>query len=98
MMEWTESPALRGHMEAVAACMVAYAARMEPAEAERWFAAGLLHDFDYEKHPGEAEHPFIGVEHLRVLESTKRFFPLYLVTLSTAVLPARQRWRRPCSL
>ena len=67
MMEWTESPALRGHMEAVAACMVAYAARMEPAEVERWFAAGLLHDFDYEKHPGEAEHPFIGVEHLRGL-------------------------------
>ena len=42
MMEWTESPALRGHMEAVAACMVAYAARMEPAEAERWFAAGSV--------------------------------------------------------
>ncbi len=67
MMEWTESPALRGHMEAVAACMRAYGGRLQPAEAERWFIAGLLHDFDYEKHPTEAEHPFVGVEHLRSL-------------------------------
>lgn len=67
MMEWTESPALRGHMEAVAACMGAYAERFEPGEAERWLITGLLHDFDYEKHPAEEEHPFIGVEHLRGL-------------------------------
>ncbi|MCA9291715.1 MAG: HD domain-containing protein [Phycisphaerales bacterium] len=65
MHEWTENPALRVHMEAVAACMGAYAARLAPNDADRWVVAGLLHDFDYEKHPTPAEHPFVGVTHLR---------------------------------
>ncbi len=68
MEEWTESPALRIHMEAVAACMGAYASRLEPDGHDRWVIAGLLHDFDYERHPTEAEHPFVGVERLRSLE------------------------------
>ncbi len=65
MREWTASEALRVHMEAVAACMGAYAQVLEPEQEERWVIAGLLHDFDYEKHPTAKEHPFIGVEHLR---------------------------------
>lgn len=67
MREWTPSPALRAHMEAVAACMAAYAARTAPGETDRWTVAGLLHDFDYEKHPSREEHPYVGVEHLRSL-------------------------------
>lgn len=67
MEEWTESPALRIHMEAVAACMEAYANRLAPDDTERWIVAGLLHDFDYEKHPSPEEHPFVGVEHLTSL-------------------------------
>ena len=67
MEEWTANPALRIHMEAVAACMDAYAQKMAPDERERWVVAGLLHDFDYEKHPTQEEHPFVGVEHLRTL-------------------------------
>src|SRR5262245_18213380 len=50
MNEWTPSPALRVHMECVAACMGAYAERLEPAQKDRWILCGLLHDFDYEKH------------------------------------------------
>lgn len=65
MEEWTESNALRVHMECVAACMGAYAERLEPQERDRWIVAGLLHDFDYEKHPSKEEHPFIGIAHLR---------------------------------
>lgn len=69
MHEWTQSPALRVHMECVASCMAAYAERLEPVQKDRWIICGLLHDFDYEKHPSKAEHPFVGVEHLRTLRS-----------------------------
>ncbi|MHC5022480.1 MAG: HD domain-containing protein [Planctomycetota bacterium] len=65
MHEWTQSPALRIHMESVAACMAAYADELAPSERERWQVAGLLHDFDYEKFPSLEEHPKKGVEHLR---------------------------------
>lgn len=64
MREWTASESLRAHMEAVAACMGAYAASLEPEQADRWIVAGLLHDFDYEKHPTPQEHPSVGVKHL----------------------------------
>ncbi|HBS30049.1 MAG TPA: HAD family hydrolase [Phycisphaerales bacterium] len=67
MHEWTESPSLRAHMEAVAACMGAYARRLAPDEADRWVSCGLLHDFDYERHPSKEEHPFVGVRHLESL-------------------------------
>lgn len=65
MHEWTQSVALRNHMECVAVCMAAYAARYEPDQRDRWIVAGLLHDMDYDKHPTPREHPFVGVEHLR---------------------------------
>jgi len=65
MHDWVESPALRIHMECVSACMGAAALRHEPDQEERWRIAGLLHDFDYEKHPTREEHPFVGIEHLR---------------------------------
>jgi putative nucleotidyltransferase with HDIG domain len=65
MHEWTLSDALRVHMECVAACMAAYADRLEPQQRDRWIVCGLLHDIDYEKHPSREEHPFVGVEHLR---------------------------------
>jgi predicted hydrolase (HD superfamily) len=68
MNEWTQSPALRVHMECVAACMGAYAQKMQPDQKDRWVVAGLLHDMDYERHPSqEAGHPFVAVEHLRGL-------------------------------
>src|SRR5688572_227128 len=64
--EWVQSPALRVHMEAVAACMGAYADMLAPDQRGRWVVAGLLHDMDYERHPSqEAGHPFVAVEHLR---------------------------------
>lgn len=65
MREWTQSDALRIHMESVAACMGAYADRLAPHDRDRWVVAGLLHDMDYEKHPTMEEHPFVAVEHLR---------------------------------
>lgn len=67
MNEWVASPSLRTHMEAVAACMGTYARRLDPSQVERWTVAGLLHDFDYERHPTSAEHPFVGVKELERL-------------------------------
>ena len=67
MHEWVASPSLRAHMEAVAACTGAYAVKLAPGEGDRWTVAGLLHDYDYEKHPTPAEHPFVGVKNLESL-------------------------------
>ena len=65
MHEWVASPALRTHMECVAACMGAHAERLEPAQVERWRVCGLLHDMDWERHPTREEHPFVAVKFLR---------------------------------
>ena len=51
--------------------MVAYARKFGENEND-WAVAGLLHDFDYERYPNEAqaadaEHPSEGVRHLRSL-------------------------------
>ena len=67
MHEWVASPALRVHMECVAACMAAYARQLAPDDVERWRVCGLLHDFDWERHPTLEEHPVVGVAHLRAL-------------------------------
>lgn len=75
LRSWTASESLIKHGLAVAACTERYGAQ----EAERlglageaaakfvelYRCAGLLHDFDYEKHPTPAEHPFVGVAYLR---------------------------------
>ena len=76
MHEWTQSEALRIHMECVAACMAAYADKREPAEKNRWTVCGLLHDFDYEKHPSREEHPFVGVKRLREHHSPSSTSPV----------------------
>jgi len=67
MHEWVISPALRTHMESVGACLKAYAKRLDPGREEAWHVVGLLHDFDYERHPTPEEHPVVGVRHLETL-------------------------------
>lgn len=69
MTAWTASPALRVHMHAVALAMRHFAPRYG-ADPEWWGVVGLLHDFDYERHPNadhaaDREHPAEGVRHLR---------------------------------
>jgi putative nucleotidyltransferase with HDIG domain len=63
--EWVSNPALRHHMECVAACMGAYAEAVDPPSRDRWVLAGLLHDLDWERHPTQDEHPRVGVAFLR---------------------------------
>lgn len=57
--EFVQSDALRRHMLAVEACMVAYAEKFGE-NPEPWAITGLLHDFDWEIHPSLPEHPTQG--------------------------------------
>jgi predicted hydrolase (HD superfamily) len=77
LQEWTKGESLRKHAMAVSVCTEAYgvmeAERLglsgdEAAEfVDLYASAGLLHDMDYERHPTQTEHPFVGVKHLREL-------------------------------
>jgi putative nucleotidyltransferase with HDIG domain len=59
MHEYTESDALRKHMYAVEAAMRAYA-KQYGEDQDEWGIVGLLHDFDYERHPNDDHHPTEG--------------------------------------
>jgi len=77
LTEWTQGESLRKHALAVEICVTACG----EAEADRlgfsgdarakfielYTTTGLLHDFDYERHPTPAEHPFVGVRELERL-------------------------------
>lgn len=67
--EHTEGAGLRKHALSVEAAMRAYARKMGEDE-DLWAITGILHDFDYEKHPSREEHPFVGC---RIL--TERGYP-----------------------
>lgn len=68
--EWTTSPGLRKHALAVEVCTRSYGERQASRLgltgddalhfAEQYSIAGLLHDFDYDRHPSLEEHPYVG--------------------------------------
>jgi predicted hydrolase (HD superfamily) len=68
--QYTQSTGLLKHALAVEACMEAYGEQQagqlqlsgDAADhlIETYRTTGLLHDFDYEKYPSAAEHPFVG--------------------------------------
>jgi putative nucleotidyltransferase with HDIG domain len=64
LTEFTQSESLRKHALAVEACMRAYARKLGGDEA-LWGLVGLIHDFDYEKHPSAEDHPYKGNQILK---------------------------------
>jgi len=64
LTEWTKGESLRKHALAVEAAVRGYA-RTFNANEDEWAIVGLLHDFDYERYPTAADHPFRGCEELR---------------------------------
>jgi predicted hydrolase (HD superfamily) len=64
LTEWTKSESLRKHAMAVEAAVRGYA-RTFGANEDEWGLVGLLHDFDYERYPTPADHPFRGCDELR---------------------------------
>jgi putative nucleotidyltransferase with HDIG domain len=61
---YTQSEALLRHALGVEACMGWYARHFGEDE-ELWRVVGLLHDFDYERHPTLDKHPQDGAPILR---------------------------------
>jgi predicted hydrolase (HD superfamily) len=64
LTEWTLSESLRKHALAVEAAVRGYA-RLFGEDETAWGVVALLHDFDYEKYPTAADHPFRGCEELQ---------------------------------
>lgn len=64
LAEYTQNENLVKHALSVEAAMRHYAERLG-GDVEVWGAAGLLHDFDYERYPTLEDHPFRGAEILR---------------------------------
>jgi predicted hydrolase (HD superfamily) len=75
--EFTQGPSLLKHALAVESCVRAYGEQEvlhlglvgddASQRVEVYAATGLLHDFDYERHPTPNEHPFVGVRELERL-------------------------------
>jgi putative nucleotidyltransferase with HDIG domain len=73
LCEYTKNENLRKHALAVEAAVRGYARRFGEDE-QAWAAVALLHDFDYERFPTLADHPFRGAEILK-----ERGYPDFVV-------------------
>ena len=73
LKEFTAGQGLLKHAMAVETAVRGYA-RLFGEDEETWGIVGLLHDFDYERWPAPADHPFRGAEILKA-----RGYPEYMI-------------------
>ena len=73
LTEFTQNENLQKHALAVEAAVRGYA-RQFGEDDVAWGVTALLHDFDYDRYPDLADHPFKGAEILR-----ERGYPEWLV-------------------
>ena len=73
LTEFTQNENLQKHALAVEAAVRGYA-RQFGEDDVAWAVTALLHDFDYDRYPDLADHPFKGAEILR-----ERGYPEWLV-------------------
>jgi putative nucleotidyltransferase with HDIG domain len=73
LTEFTQNENLQKHALAVEAAVRGYA-RQFGGDDVAWSVTALLHDFDYDRYPDLADHPFKGAEILR-----ERGYPEWLV-------------------
>jgi putative nucleotidyltransferase with HDIG domain len=90
LTEYTQNESLIKHALAVEAAMRAYARHFGESE-EEWGAVGLLHDFDYERHPTLDEHPLKGAEILRTKGYPEELIRAVLSHASHAGVPRDTR-------
>ena len=64
LSDWTSGESLRKHALAVEAAVRGYA-RTFGEDETAWGVVALLHDFDYERYPTPADHPYRGCEELQ---------------------------------
>lgn len=62
--DWVSSESLKRHCRGVEVSMRAYA-NAQNEDEEAWGLVGLIHDFDYERHPTLDEHPMVGASVLK---------------------------------
>ncbi len=87
---WVKNPGLIRHCLAVETAMRAYATRFGESE-DAWGLVGLLHDFDYERYPDLAQHPFVGATVLRDHGYPEWFIRAVLSHAGTEEYPRRSR-------
>jgi putative nucleotidyltransferase with HDIG domain len=73
LTEFTQNDNLQKHALAVDAAVRGYARQFGEDETA-WGVTALLHDFDYDRYPDLADHPFKGAEILR-----ERGYPEWLI-------------------
>ena len=100
--DWVKSESLRKHCYAVADSMKHFA-QLRGEDVDLWEAVGLLHDMDYERHPGlagsDAQAIHSSAWHgCATTAGAKKFAARFFLTPITQTSRERRRWRKRSTL